>query len=89
MGLLTGAGCVSRALGPVFVAAVYARRGPAAAFASTAALTLAALLVLRALYSRLRPPAVAPSTAPPTALPAAPPTAPTELQPLNTKPPDT
>uniref|UniRef100_A0A2A4K6B2 Major facilitator superfamily (MFS) profile domain-containing protein n=1 Tax=Heliothis virescens TaxID=7102 RepID=A0A2A4K6B2_HELVI len=39
-GVLTGAGCLSRALGPVFVSAVYARRGPVATFGSTAALTL-------------------------------------------------
>ena len=60
MGVLTGAGCASRALGPVFVAAVYARRGPDATFASTAALTLAALVALRLVYSRLRPPEPAP-----------------------------
>ena len=56
MGVLTGAGCLSRALGPVFVSAVYARRGPVATFGSTAALTLAALAALRVVYSRLRPP---------------------------------
>lgn len=55
-GLLTGAGCLARALGPLFVAAVYARRGPDATFGSTAALTLAALLALRLVYGRLRPP---------------------------------
>lgn len=54
-GVLTGAGCLSRALGPVFVAAVYARHGPVATFGSTAALTLAALAALRAVYGRLRP----------------------------------
>ncbi|XP_041979710.1 major facilitator superfamily domain-containing protein 8 [Aricia agestis] len=69
-GVLTGAGCGSRALGPVFVSGVYARFGPDATFASTAALTLAALLALRLVYARLRPPA-----------PSAPP--PTELQPLS------
>lgn len=56
MGLLTGAGCVSRALGPVFVSAVYARRGPDATFGSTAALTFVALAALRLVYARLRPP---------------------------------
>ncbi|CAH0399951.1 unnamed protein product [Chilo suppressalis] len=56
MGVLTGAGCVSRALGPVFVAAVYARRGPDATFGITAALTFAALAALRCVYKRLRPP---------------------------------
>ncbi|CAH0586745.1 unnamed protein product [Chrysodeixis includens] len=70
-GVLTGAGCLARALGPLFVAAVYARRGPAATFGSTAALTLAALLALRLVYARLRPP--------PLAAPAA---APHELRPL-------
>ncbi|XP_028156741.1 major facilitator superfamily domain-containing protein 8, partial [Ostrinia furnacalis] len=66
MGVLTGAGCVSRALGPVFVASVYARRGPDATFGSTAALTFAALLALRLVYGRLLPPAppAAPSVAP-------------------------
>lgn len=55
MGLLTGAGCLSRALGPVFVSTVYARRGPDATFGSTAGLTFAALIALRCVYSRLRP----------------------------------
>lgn len=55
MGVLTGAGCVSRALGPLFVSSVYARRGPDATFASTAALTFAALAALRLVYARLRP----------------------------------
>lgn len=64
MGVLTGAGCVSRALGPVFVSAVYARRGPDATFASTAALTFAALAALRLVYARLRPPAPAAAPAP-------------------------
>ncbi|XP_034829506.2 major facilitator superfamily domain-containing protein 8 [Maniola hyperantus] len=74
MGVLTGAGCVSRALGPVFVAAVYARRGPLATFSATAVLTFAALLALRVVYSRLAPPAPPPP-------PAAPPAR--ELQPLH------
>ncbi|XP_050348286.1 major facilitator superfamily domain-containing protein 8 [Nymphalis io] len=65
MGVLTGAGCVSRALGPVFVSAVYARRGPDATFASTAALTFAALAALRLVYARLRPPPPAPEPDPP------------------------
>lgn len=56
MGILTGAGCLSRVLGPVFVSMVYARLGPDATFGSTAGLTLAALLLLRLVYNRLRPP---------------------------------
>ncbi|KAM3955688.1 CLN7/MFS domain-containing 8 [Aphomia sociella] len=68
MGVLTGAGCVSRALGPVFVSAVYARRGPDATFGSTAALTFAALCALRLVYARLQPPPApaAPAPAPAT-----------------------
>ncbi|KAL0880525.1 hypothetical protein ABMA27_002919 [Loxostege sticticalis] len=58
MGVLTGAGCVSRALGPIFVSTVYARRGPDATFGSTAALTFAALVALRLVYSRLQAPAL-------------------------------
>lgn len=73
-GLMTGAGCLARALGPLFVAAVYARRGPDATFGSTAGLTLAALLGLRLVYGRLRPP-----DAPVSPAPAA-----RELQPLGT-----
>ncbi|XP_045499018.1 major facilitator superfamily domain-containing protein 8 [Colias croceus] len=69
MGVLTGAGCLSRALGPVFVSSVYARRGPDATFGTTAALTLAALLALRLVYARLKPPP--------------PPPAPQEMRPLN------
>ncbi|CAK1585791.1 unnamed protein product [Parnassius mnemosyne] len=71
-GVLAGAGCAARALGPLLVAGVYARRGPPAAFAVTAALTLAALLALRAVYPRLQLPEPA----------APPPPAPCELQPL-------
>ncbi|CAB3246744.1 unnamed protein product [Arctia plantaginis] len=67
MGILTGAGCLSRALGPIFVSSVYARRGPDATFGSTAALTLAALVALRVVYGRLRPPPLAPTS--PRALP--------------------
>ncbi|XP_037969233.2 major facilitator superfamily domain-containing protein 8 [Plutella xylostella] len=77
-GILTGAGCVSRALGPIFVSLVYARRGPAAAFGSTAAITFTTLIALRLLYSRLRPP---PLTAPT-------PPEPQELQPLARKDPE-
>lgn len=59
MGVLTGAGCLSRVLGPLFVSVVYARRGPAFTFGSTALTTLVAMLVLRLLYPRLRPPPAA------------------------------
>ncbi|KAG6440887.1 hypothetical protein O3G_MSEX001456 [Manduca sexta] len=76
MGVLTGAGCLSRALGPVFVAAVYARAGPDATFGSTAALTFAALAALRLVYKRLQPPPLAPA-------PHAQPAHAHELQPLN------
>lgn len=62
MGILTGAGCLSRALGPIFVSTVYARRGPDATFGSTAGLTLAALAALRLVYSRLRPAPLAPAS---------------------------
>ncbi|CAH2047605.1 unnamed protein product, partial [Iphiclides podalirius] len=72
MGVLTGAGCLSRALGPVFVAGVYARLGPAAAFSATGALTLAALLALRAVYPRLLLPAAPPRPAPAEMRPLAP-----------------
>lgn len=65
MGLLTGAGCVSRALGPVFVSTVYARRGPDATFGATAGLTFGALLALRCVYARLRPPPLAAPARPP------------------------
>lgn len=78
MGVLTGAGCLSRALGPVFVATVYARRGPAATFGSTAALTFGALLALRVVYSRLVAPAPAPA---PDSSPSR------EMQPLTHDPP--
>ncbi|KAI8422029.1 hypothetical protein MSG28_009930 [Choristoneura fumiferana] len=65
MGVLTGAGCVARALGPACVALLYARRGPDAAFGVTAALTFGTLLVLRALYPRLQPPALPAAPPPP------------------------
>ncbi|CAH4036738.1 major facilitator superfamily domain-containing protein 8 isoform X1 [Pieris brassicae] len=71
MGVLTGAGCIARALGPVFVATVYARRGPDATFGATATFTFCALVALRLVYARLSPRGAA---APPVAL---------ELRPLN------
>lgn len=64
MGVLTSAGCVSRALGPVFVSTVYARRGPDATFGTTAALTFSSLIALRLVYSRLRPPPLLPPSHP-------------------------
>ncbi|CAK1555049.1 unnamed protein product [Leptosia nina] len=72
MGVLTGAGCLSRALGPVFVASVYARRGPDATFGATAAFTFAALAGLRLVYDRLKPPEPVSATIP----------SPLEMQPL-------
>lgn len=81
MGVLTGAGCAARALGPACVALLYARHGPDAAFGVTAALTLATLLLLRALYPRLQPPAL-PAAARAAAPARAPAPAALELRPL-------
>lgn len=55
MGVLTGAGCLSRVLGPVCVSVVYARWGPAPTFSLTAGMTLTAALCLRLVYARLTP----------------------------------
>lgn len=64
MGVLTGAGCLSRVLGPAAVSLLYARRGPALTFSLTAALVAVAALALWLASPRLAPPVPASSPAP-------------------------
>lgn len=53
MGLMTGSGCLSRVLGPVFVSYVYTRYGTVWTFVLTTATMLAALLWLQWLSGRI------------------------------------
>lgn len=54
MSVLTGAGCLARVVGPLGVAVLYTRHGPAATFGLATALLLCAALLLRAAYPWLR-----------------------------------
>lgn len=53
MGLMTGAGCLSRVMGPVFVSYVYTRFGTVWTFALTTAMMLVAMLWLQYVNTRL------------------------------------
>ncbi|KAL1138471.1 hypothetical protein AAG570_008534 [Ranatra chinensis] len=54
MGLMTGSGCLSRVMGPVFVSFIYTRLGPIWTFSITAAMMAATLIWLRLLMKRLK-----------------------------------
>ncbi|XP_046670778.1 major facilitator superfamily domain-containing protein 8 [Homalodisca vitripennis] len=53
MGLMTGSGCLSRVLGPVFVSYVYTRLGPVWTFGFTTAMMLVAMIWLQFVVKRL------------------------------------
>ena len=55
MGLMTGAGCLSRALGPVFLSLVYTRWGTYPTFGITGATLIIAMVWLQLVYKRLTP----------------------------------
>ena len=57
MGLMTGAGCASRVLGPVFVGVIYTRFGIYHTFGITGATLLFSMLVMVLVHERLVPPA--------------------------------
>lgn len=56
MGLMTGAGCASRVLGPVFVGLIYTRLGTYYTFGITGVMLLISMLWLQCVSERLIPP---------------------------------
>lgn len=58
MGLMTGAGCASRVLGPVFVSMIYTRFGTYHTFGITGVMLLASMVWLQVVNSRLVPPTI-------------------------------
>ncbi|XP_043266810.1 major facilitator superfamily domain-containing protein 8 isoform X2 [Venturia canescens] len=58
MGIMTGAGCGSRVLGPVFVGLIYTRWGTYHTFGITGATLIIAMIWLQVVYKRLIPQAV-------------------------------
>uniref|UniRef100_A0A6M2DTX9 Putative transporter/transmembrane protein n=1 Tax=Xenopsylla cheopis TaxID=163159 RepID=A0A6M2DTX9_XENCH len=57
MGLMTGSGCLSRVLGPVFVSVVYTRLGTIWTFSLTTAMMAVAMIGLAIVKDKLVPPA--------------------------------
>lgn len=55
MGLLTGSGCLSRVMGPVFVTYIYTEYGTIVTFGLTTVMMLACLLWLLVFNKRLIP----------------------------------
>jgi len=55
-GLMTGSGCFSRVLGPVFLSFVYVNMGTVWTFSLTTVMMALCCLWLRLIYSRLVPP---------------------------------
>lgn len=58
MGLMTGAGCASRVLGPVFVSMIYTRFGTYHTFGITGVMLLASMVWLQIVNNRLVPPTI-------------------------------
>ncbi|XP_043668192.1 major facilitator superfamily domain-containing protein 8 isoform X1 [Vespula pensylvanica] len=58
MGLMTGAGCASRVLGPVFVSMIYTRFGTYHTFGVTGVMLLASMVWLQIVNRRLVPPTI-------------------------------
>jgi MFS transporter, ceroid-lipofuscinosis neuronal protein 7 len=56
MGLMTGSGCLSRVLGPVFVSYIYTRMGTNWTFGMTTGMMVFALISLWIYRDRLYPP---------------------------------
>lgn len=56
MGLMTGAGCASRVLGPVFVGLIYTRYGTYQTFGLTGLMLIVAMIFIQILNKRLVPP---------------------------------
>lgn len=58
MGLMTGSGCLSRVMGPVFVSYIYTRLGTNWTFGMTTIMMAVALLCLWLYRDRLYPPVI-------------------------------
>ncbi|XP_012265280.2 major facilitator superfamily domain-containing protein 8 isoform X2 [Athalia rosae] len=58
MGLMTGAGCASRVMGPVFVGVIYTRYGTYPTFGITGVMLVLAMIWIQVLNKRLIPPEV-------------------------------
>lgn len=56
MGLMTGAGCLSRVMGPVFVSYIYTRYGTIWTFGITTVMMIASMVWLQVLEKRLKAP---------------------------------
>ncbi|XP_069696641.1 major facilitator superfamily domain-containing protein 8 [Periplaneta americana] len=65
MGLMTGAGCLSRVLGPVFVSSIYTRYGTIWTFGITTIMMAASMVWLQLVDKRLVPPELLPIPPPP------------------------
>jgi len=68
MGLMTGAGCLSRVMGPVFVSYIYTRYGTIWTFGITTAMMLVSMVWLQIIEKRLKVPDLPPVPPPPVEL---------------------
>lgn len=65
MGLMTGAGCLSRFMGPVFVSFIYTRYGTIWTFSITTVMMTISMVWLQIVEKRLVPPDLPPAPLPP------------------------
>ncbi|GFG32490.1 hypothetical protein Cfor_04323 [Coptotermes formosanus] len=68
MGLMTGAGCLSRVMGPVFVSYIYTRYGTIWTFGITTVMMIASMVWLQVIEKRLKAPDLPPIPPPPVEL---------------------
>jgi ceroid-lipofuscinosis MFS transporter 7 len=68
MGLMTGAGCLSRVMGPVFVSFIYTRYGTIWTFGITTVMMVASMVWLQLVEKRLVAPDLPPVPPPPVEL---------------------
>lgn len=68
MGLMTGAGCLSRVMGPVFVSYIYTRYGTIWTFGITAIMMTVSMVWLQVIEKRLKVPDLPPVPPPPVEL---------------------
>jgi len=68
MGLMTGAGCLSRVMGPVFVSYIYTRYGTIWTFGITTIMMIVSMVWLQVIEKRLKVPDLPPVSPPPVEL---------------------
>jgi ceroid-lipofuscinosis MFS transporter 7 len=68
MGLMTGAGCLSRVMGPVFVSYIYTRYGTIWTFGITMIMMIASMVWLQVIEKRLKASDMPPVPPPPVEL---------------------